>query len=140
MISTTFQATSAQTPFAPVSSDLRALHGYGLLSQFDCGEPTTARTLTVSGVSFSSDIIFQISFRDYFMLVFSRFGDGLLSHVLGRSTIGATVLNCRVRDGVGCFTRAMITKPRENQHREHYTRGFDTSLFQSSTLLFVYGF
>ena len=42
---------------------------------------------------------------------FVRFGDDLLSHVLRRSTIGATVLNCRVRDGAGCFTRAMITKP-----------------------------
>ena len=52
---------------------------------------------------------------DFLVLVFSRFGDGLLSHVLRRSTIGATVLNFRVRDGVGCFTRAMITKPRKNQ-------------------------
>ena len=41
----------------------------------------------------------------------SRFGDDLLSHVLRRSTIGATALNCRVRDGIGCFPAAMITKP-----------------------------
>ena len=42
---------------------------------------------------------------------FPRLGDDLLSHALRRSTIGATVLNGRVRDGIGCFTRAMITKP-----------------------------
>ena len=43
----------------------------------------------------------------------TRFGGDLLSHVLRRSTIGATVLNDRVRDGIGCFTRAMTTKPRK---------------------------
>jgi hypothetical protein len=44
-----------------------------------------------------------------------RFGGDLLSHVLRRSTIGATVLNCRVRDGIGCFTRAVATKPNKFQ-------------------------
>ena len=44
---------------------------------------------------------------------FSRFGGDLLSHALRRSTIGATVLNFRVRDGTGCFTCAMTTKPRK---------------------------
>ncbi len=43
----------------------------------------------------------------------SRFGDDLLSHVLRRSTIGATALNGRVRDGTGCFACAMITKPKK---------------------------
>ena len=43
----------------------------------------------------------------------SRFGSDLLSHALGRSTIGATVLNGRVRDGTGCFTCAMTTKPKK---------------------------
>ena len=42
---------------------------------------------------------------------FTRFGDDLLSHTLRCSTIGAVVLNCRVRNGAGCFTYAMITKP-----------------------------
>ena len=42
-----------------------------------------------------------------------RFGGDLLSHVLRRSTIGATALNGRVRDGIGCFARAMTTKPRK---------------------------
>ena len=47
--------------------------------------------------------------------VFSRFGGDLLSHVLRRSTIGATALNGRVRDGIGCFARAMTTKPRKKR-------------------------
>ncbi len=42
---------------------------------------------------------------------FYRFGGDLLSHVLGRSTIGAAALNGRVRDGIGCFARAVATKP-----------------------------
>ena len=61
--------------------------------------------------------------RDTSVQGFTRFGDDLLSHVLRRSTIGATALNCRVRDGTGCFARAMITKPRKtldcpSQHTE----------------------
>ena len=39
-----------------------------------------------------------------------RSGGDLLSHVLRRSTIGATALNGRVRDGIGCFARAMSTR------------------------------
>ena len=49
-------------------------------------------------------------------MLLARFGGDLLSHVLRRSTIGATALNDRVRDGIGCFARAMTTKPRE-QHQ-----------------------
>ena len=41
----------------------------------------------------------------------SRSGGDLLSHVLRRSTIGATALNGRVRDGIGCFARALATRP-----------------------------
>ena len=48
-----------------------------------------------------------------------RSGGDLLSHVLRRSTISATVLNGRVRDGIGCFTCAMTTKP--NKHSVHET-------------------
>ena len=40
-------------------------------------------------------------------------GGDLLSHVLRRSTIGATGLNGRVRDGIGCFPRAVTTRPSE---------------------------
>ena len=38
-------------------------------------------------------------------------GGDLLSRVLGRSTIGAAGLNGRVRDGTGCFPRAVATRP-----------------------------
>ena len=48
-----------------------------------------------------------------YMHVLTRFGGDLLSHVLRRSTIGATALNGRVRNGIGCFARAMTTKPRK---------------------------
>ena len=63
-----------------------------------------------------------------------RFGGDLLSHVLRRSTIGATALNGRVRDGIGCFARAMTTKPEKRQtslrrmslscHRKEIHQGF----------------
>ena len=53
----------------------------------------------------------------------ARFGGDLLSHVLRRSTIGATALNGRVRNGAGCFARAMTTKPRkEHKIQVAYTR------------------
>ena len=51
-----------------------------------------------------------IVLRDCFAFL-SRSGGDLLSHVLRRSTIGATALNGRVRDGIGCFARAMATRP-----------------------------
>ena len=57
---------------------------------------------------------FEIVLRG-FCVFLSRFGGDLLSHVLRRSTIGATALNGRVRDGTGCFARAMTTKPRKKQ-------------------------
>ena len=40
-----------------------------------------------------------------------RSGGELLSHVLRRSTIAAAALNFRVRDGIGCFARAVATRP-----------------------------
>ena len=49
----------------------------------------------------------------YSSVFLTRFGSDLLSHVLRRSTIGAAALNGRVRDGIGCFARAMTTKPRK---------------------------
>jgi hypothetical protein len=51
-----------------------------------------------------------VSCRERFCGLFRSGGD-LLSRVLGRSTIGAAVLNGRVRDGIGCFTRARTTRP-----------------------------
>ena len=47
-----------------------------------------------------------------------RCGNDLLSHALRRSTISAAALNCRVRDGVGCFARAMITTPKKKPTSE----------------------
>ena len=49
------------------------------------------------------------------VLFLSRFGGDLLSHVLRRSTIGATALNFRVRDGIGCLACAVTTKPGKEQ-------------------------
>ena len=56
----------------------------------------------------------------------SRFGGDLLSHVLRRSTIGATALNFRVRNGSGCFARAMTTKPRKKRCPSFLTSGSDS--------------
>ena len=44
-----------------------------------------------------------------------KIGGYLLSHILRCSTIGATVLNGRVRDGIECFTRAITTKFKKTQ-------------------------
>ena len=66
----------------------------------------------------------------------ARFGGDLLSHVLRRSTIGATALNCRVRDGIGCFARAVTTKPREEHFypsQEHWSVLFDQRQRLAST-------
>ena len=63
----------------------------------------------------SGDAVF-LSFREMFSLLFRSGGD-LLSHVLRRSTIGATALNGRVRDGIGCFARAVATRPEKERDR-----------------------
>ncbi len=51
-------------------------------------------------------------------------GGDLLSHVLRRSTIGATGLNGRVRDGIGCFPRAVTTRPGEAMRASPLQVGF----------------
>ena len=64
-------------------------------------------------------------------MLLSRFGGDLLSHVLRRSTIGATALNGRVRDGTGCFARAMTTKPRKERGLLFWQQALNISvLFQ----------
>jgi hypothetical protein len=60
-----------------------------------------------------------------------RFGGDLLSHVLRRSTIGATALNFRVRDGIGCFARAVATKP-EKKHASVFYSGLFLLLIWSA--------
>ena len=59
-------------------------------------------------------VFFHIEERIEFLI---RFGSDLLSHDLSRSTISAAALNCRVRDGIGCFARAMTTKPKKKLRR-----------------------
>ena len=59
-----------------------------------------------------------IVLRDCFAFL-SRSGGDLLSHVLRRSTIGATALNGRVRDGIGCFARAKATRPEKKRYRRY---------------------
>ena len=49
------------------------------------------------------------------IVVAERLGSDLLSHTLRCSTISATVLNGRVREGTGCFTCAIATKPNKMQ-------------------------
>ena len=70
-----------------------------------CSIPRQLTKLSVLGLCISS--------LESFDLDFTRFGGELLSHALRRSTIAAAVLNFRVRDGPGCFTCAMTTKPRK---------------------------
>ena len=69
---------------------------------------------------------------------FARFGGDLLSRGLSPSTIGAAVLNFRVRYGTGCFTCAMTTKPRKSPCRDFAeqsaTRGRQRLLFTKGAL------
>ena len=64
------------------------------------------------------------------VVLLSRFGGDLLSHVLRRSTIGATALNGRVRNGAGCFARAMTTKPGK-KHNQRAGAAFRLSKIRS---------
>ena len=73
------------------------------------------------------------SFERYAVLL-ARFGGDLLSRVLRRSTIGATALNGRVRNGAGCFARAMTTKPRK-KHNQRCRGGVSGSLFGAAACL-----
>ncbi len=57
------------------------------------------------------------------LMFFTRSGGDLLSHVLRRSTISATALNGRVRNGIGCFARAMATRPSKEHHLSGLSRG-----------------
>ena len=55
---------------------------------------------------------------------FTRSGGDLLSHVLRRSTISAVALNCRVRDGIGCFAHAITTRPRKTHSKSYGCTAF----------------
>jgi hypothetical protein len=43
-------------------------------------------------------------------LIFIKPGNDLLFRALRQSTIGAKGLNCRVRNGIGCYSFAIITR------------------------------
>ena len=64
------------------------------------------------------------------MLPFGRPGGDLLSHVLGRSTIGAEGFHGRVRDGIGCMA------PRHD-HQVVGTEAGERVRFVSSRFVFV---
>ena len=53
-------------------------------------------------------------------------GSDLLSQVLRHSTIGAALLNGRVRDGIGFYQRAKATRPAK--HRFGQRRGFQDGI------------
>ena len=57
----------------------------------------------------------DVSWRERVYSSLVRSGGDLLSHVLRRSTISAVALNGRVRDGIGCFTAAMATRPEKRR-------------------------
>ena len=69
------------------------------------------------------------------VLFIIRSGGDLLSHVLRRSTIGATALNGRVRDGIGCFARAKATRPEKKRYRRSLSGVLSKDAFGSSTCL-----
>ena len=60
------------------------------------------------------DFFYWLIARDTTCTGLSWIGGDLLSHTLRCSTIGATALNGRVRNGAGCFARAVTTKPRQS--------------------------
>lgn len=79
-----------------------------------CSTPRQYCAFECTGVSSHWFIGIGTRYRIESYMALSRFGGDLLSHVLRRSTIGATALNGRVRNGAGCFARAMTTKPRKS--------------------------
>ena len=56
------------------------------------------------------------SFRERRVGAVCGSGGDLLSHALRRSTIGAAGLNGRVREGIGCFPRAVTAGPAGRAH------------------------
>ena len=74
----------------------------------------TTLTTTVTSYDDFSDFFVHWPQRDTKFTGLSRIGGDLLSHTWRCSTIGATALNGRVRNGAGCFARAVTTKPRQS--------------------------
>ena len=74
-------------------------------------------------------MISQIGFVSDFGKL-KRLGNDLLSHALRRSTIGAVGFHGPVRDGMGCFTNAIITKSFKPTNIKIYTSKFIINDFQ----------
>src|SRR6476646_7637200 len=75
------------------------------------------------------------------LLPFGRPGGDLLSHVLGRSTIGAEGFHGRVRDGIGCMAprhdhQVVGTEDRE-QRSEAYFCSLSSDLWRMSAVFVV---
>ena len=84
-----------------------------------CSIPRRLALCFITGPFCPKDLIWGFCFYRFERFPFlTRFGGDLLSHVLRRSTIGAVALNCRVREGIGCFAHAMTTKPRKKRFPE----------------------
>ena len=58
------------------------------------------------------------------MFLLGRPGSDLLSHVLGRSTIGAEGFHGRVRDGIGCIAPRNDHQVIEEEDALHDARAF----------------
>lgn len=103
--------------------------------------PKSRRSLTNKKAAPKGGSFWSLTSRREILLRFlTRFGGVLLSHALRRSTIGATVLNCRVRDGIGCFTCAMTTKPRKkpNISQHIFARGLLVCSLPNLRINFVF--
>ena len=67
-------------------------------------------TLPLLLTSFELRSLFFKDFRELFIFIIYKPGNVLLSHVLRQSTIGAEGLDYRVRNGIGYYTFAIITR------------------------------
>ena len=69
-------------------------------------------TLPLLLTSFELRSLFFNDFRELFIFIIYKPGNVLLFHVLRQSTIGAERLDFRVRNGIGYYPFAIITRPK----------------------------
>ena len=67
-------------------------------------------TLPLLLTSFELRSLFFNDLRELFIFIIYKPGNDLLFHVLRQSTIGAEGLDYRVRNGIGYYTFAIITR------------------------------
>ena len=77
----------------------------------------SARVRGLKGLLVYCAVFVAVVYLLCFEPVLGRLGGDRLSHALRRSTIGAEGFHVRVRDGIGCFTFAVTTKPSKNRAR-----------------------